>query len=207
MPQHLASPTTGSSSADEPRLADATPRPGATSRTTGRSPRRPHELHRLTRPIVTAPTLRESLAALCDALVRVTGVEDIAVTVEAEGTTPVLLASSRTASRAVSLQRELGEGPHLVAAATGESCVLPDLVSEPRWPRARARLATLGLGAALAVPLAFNGRRLGSVSCYRFTPWRVGDLDVDVARLLADVTAADLAYRHRPALGAAVAAR
>ncbi len=156
-------------------------------------------LHRLTRAIVTAPTLRETLSALCEGVERVTGVVDLAVSLDEGVPGPaVLLATSRVASRAVGLQRELAAGPHVLAATTGQTCVLPDLVREDRWPRVRAQLATLGLAAAVAVPLGFNGRRLGSVSGYVREPRRFSEQQLRLARRLADVAAADLAYRHHP---------
>ena len=183
-------------SANHPAGAGAHPSPARDRPAT--ATQRRWELHQLTAPIITAPTARQSLTALCEALARILCVPDIAVTINDGHPEPVLLvATSRTASRAVAAQRELQQGPHLAATTMGSSTVASTLAADQRWPEAAAVLANLGLDTALALPLAFNGRRLGAVSLYARTHQRFDDEQLQAAQLLVDVAAANHAYRRR----------
>lgn len=186
-------PDAGRAAPADPTTVDLVHAPG---------PGRP--LHELTRPIVDAPTAREALGALCDALGAVLAVDDLAVTLGGVDEPVLRLATTRRASRAVSIQRELGAGPHVTAGARGMVVVVDDLGSASRWPRVAAALRREGARAVAAVPLTFNGHHLGCASAYATVARAFGSAEVHAACRLADTAAADLCYRHRALLDGVV---
>jgi GAF domain-containing protein len=68
------------------------------------------------------------------------------------------------------LQYTLDEGPCLTAAATRELIRIDDLAEDPRWPRWAARVAALGLRAAMSAPLVAGDGSLGAIKVYAEQP-------------------------------------
>ena len=67
-------------------------------------------------------------------------------------------------------QRDLGEGPGLVAYADAAAVAVVDLVTDRRFVRLAAVLTQRGLRGVLAVPVAVAGRPVGALSVYATQP-------------------------------------
>jgi GAF domain-containing protein len=191
--QHLGTETSSPAS----RGGDATS--SVIRGTTTRNGHRPLALHRLTRPIVTAGNVHDCLVALADGMVRLLDVDHVAATIDAGDHGQVhVVANDATADRVVALQRAVDEGPHVAAGRLGEVVTCPDLALEERWPGLVEVLTRLELRTAAAFPLAFYGRRLGSVSIYDEQPRVLEARELDIARLLTGAAAAAISYPHPP---------
>lgn len=90
------------------------------------------------------------------------------------------------------LQRETGQGPCLHAHATGRPCVLDDLRAGEDFPEFSRRALEAGMAAVFSFPLRAQGRTLGALDLYRTTPGPLGEADVRIVAILADVAAACL---------------
>jgi GAF domain-containing protein len=83
--------------------------------------------------------------------------------------------------RADAIQYELGEGPCLTAAVTGELIRMDDLAADPRWPRWAAAAVRLGLRAAMSTPMVAGDVPLGALKVYAEEP---GTFDADAEHRL-----------------------
>jgi len=88
------------------------------------------------------------------------------------------------------LQLELGEGPCILSYESGESVVVTDLSTEPRFERFAARAVNEGLGSVASFPLRLDGRRLGALDLYSRAVQELTDEEVAGGQILADVAAA-----------------
>ena len=171
-------------------------------RSDGQSPGDDAGLYHLIRPVVAARTVQEILAAGCHALGLALETAAVAVSVDdARTATTRCAASCERADRAVIHQRTDGQGPHLLAARTGEVIVVDDLLADLRWPGTAATLHRMGFGSVLALPVAFNGHRTGAASLYHPDARHLDADQLRDARLLAEAIGVALAYhrRHHPA--------
>jgi GAF domain-containing protein len=100
-------------------------------------------------------------------------------------------------------QRELGEGPGLVAYGDMVAVVVLDLATDRRFARLAAVVTPRGLRGVLAVPVVVAGRSVGALSVYatEWCPWS----GIDVAALgayagvVAELVAASMALGARDA--------
>jgi ANTAR domain/GAF domain len=97
-------------------------------------------------------------------------------------------------------QRELGEGPGLVAYADAVAVAVVDLVTDRRFARLAAVVTPRGLRGVLAVPVAVAGRPVGALSVYATGPCPWSGIDVAALGAYAGVVAELL--RAGMALGA-----
>lgn len=112
-----------------------------------------------------------------DACARALGVDGIGATVFPRSSGGALVWHAGPASTALdALQFQLGQGPGVDAAATGELVLAPDLADGPvaRWPAFTPAALELGVHATFAFPLRIGGIALGVVLAYREVP---GSLD------------------------------
>ncbi|SKB09076.1 GAF and ANTAR domain-containing protein [Aeromicrobium choanae] len=105
--------------------------------------------------------------------------------------------------RADAIQADLGEGPDLTLLDGRESLLVPDTLSEARWPRWAEAVAALGLRSLISVRLSTRDRVLGSVNLYSRRPRAFADGDRELAESLARRAAvtvsASLTARDLPA--------
>ncbi len=115
------------------------------------------------------------------------------VTIISPGAEPhYISASDQSAMRFEQLQTELGEGPCLLAYASGQPVVVPVLERESRFPTFTPRALAAGLAAVFTFPLRHGTEQLGALDLYREES---GDLSAEAltaAQTLADVAAAYL---------------
>jgi hypothetical protein len=92
----------------------------------------------------------------------------------ADGRQSTVSASDPIASRAETLQFELGEGPHWQALADGVPVHCPDLsVEDGGWPVFGQAARELGIAALFAFPMVLGAVTVGVVDLYRLTPGRL----------------------------------
>ncbi|WP_054011429.1 GAF and ANTAR domain-containing protein [Arthrobacter sp. ERGS1:01] len=82
-----------------------------------------------------------------------------------------MAASDPIVEEADALQYALEEGPCLTAWATGETVVVDDVATDPRWPRWSQSVATLAVTACISVPMKSGGQSFGAVKVYSDTAW------------------------------------
>jgi len=100
-------------------------------------------------------------------------------------------------------QRDLGEGPGLVAYADAAAVAVVDLATDRRFARLAAVVTQRGLRGVLAVPVAVAGRPVGALSVYATEPCPWSGIDVAAlgayAGVVAELLRADMALGARDA--------
>ena len=119
--------------------------------------------------------------------------------------TETVAASSDTAREADQLQYDLGEGPCLEAAVTGEPRLANRLESSQEWPLWGPKVTQLGVHAILGIELSTTEEVLGALNLYSGKPDSFTRDDVDVAEIYAThatnaLTAARMSSGLRTAL-------
>ena len=94
-------------------------------------------------------------------------------------------ASGPLSSRIDAVQEELGEGPCLATAFEEHTVLVPDLATEPRWPRFSARAAALGAGSMLSFQLYVEGDNLGALNLFSRERGGFDEQSVTVGELFA----------------------
>ena len=82
-------------------------------------------------------------------------------------------------------QYEVGEGPCLQAMGDGNSYLVHDTVSDPRWPLWSARAEELGLRSVIGVRLFDEDDTLGALNLYSAEPHAFTADDVAIAEVYA----------------------
>ncbi len=101
-----------------------------------------------------------------------------------DGKSPTTASSGQLATAADEWQDEVGSGPGLDAARTGELIVVSDLSRESRWPDYVTGALEAGVAASVAIPLPIADRLIGVLNVY--TP-RQDVLDDDAIRTASAV--------------------
>jgi diguanylate cyclase (GGDEF)-like protein len=155
-------------------------------------------LSALARSMALGVSVQEILERLVSAVTDVVPVSGAGVTLLDSDLAPRFVAASdETALLGEKLQAELQEGPSLVAHRSRERCEIPDLASEPRFPRFRSAAAETGLRAVFAFPLCAEDTSLGAIGLYRRTSGVLAPEHVQTAQTLSDVVATFLINDRR----------
>ena len=90
------------------------------------------------------------------------------VTVDRERRKATLANSSDTAARMDEVQYSCGEGPCQDALFTGQVIDVPDLLTDPRYPRYRKAMAETGIRSVLGVPISVStaSHAAAALNCY-----------------------------------------
>jgi GAF domain-containing protein len=121
----------------------------------------------LSRLLTGQQTLRETLVRIAGFAVHAIPAADGAGLTMLEDDRPQTVVASAPFVHAVDdIQYDLGEGPCLLAVATGRTHVAGSLGGEARWPRFGPRVGRLGVHSALSLPLLLDGRVLGAMNVY-----------------------------------------
>jgi GAF domain-containing protein len=159
-------------------------------------------LGELGRTLVVAYQVPEALQRLCAQLtgmLPVTGCWAVLLD-EQDGQLRFVAATDPVARRVEALHAELGEGPCLHAANTGERVLLPDLTAPEateRFPRFAARALSAGIGAVYSFPLCTADEHVGGLSMFNTTPAELDDVDLELAQLLAGMATSSIVAAHR----------
>ncbi len=150
-------------------------------------------LSEFARTLITDFPIQGILDHLVERIVEVLPVTSTGVTLISPGMAPrYIAASDESALRFERLQTDIGQGPCLVAYASGEAVSIPDLGADDRFPRFAPAALAAGLAAVFTFPLRHGDGRLGALDLYRDTPGELDPHDMDAAQTMADVAAAYL---------------
>jgi diguanylate cyclase (GGDEF)-like protein len=150
-------------------------------------------LSEFARTLITDFPIQGILDHFVGRIVEVLPVTSTGVTLISPGTAPrYIAASDESAMRFERLQTEIGQGPCLVAYASGDPVAIPDLGRDQRFPLFTPAALAAGLAAVFTFPLRHGDGRLGALDLYRDTPGELDPHDMGTAQTLADVAAAYL---------------
>jgi hypothetical protein len=159
-------------------------------------------LGELGRTLVVAYQVPETLRRLCAQLtgmLPITGCWAVILD-ELDGQLRFVAATDPVARRVEALHAELGEGPCLHAAQTGERVLLPDLAAREateRFPRFAAQALSAGIRAVYSFPLCTADQHVGGLSLFNAVPAELDDVDLELAQLLAGLTTSSIVGAHR----------
>jgi len=159
-------------------------------------------LAELSRTLVVAYQIPHALERLCAQLTGMLPVSGCwaVITDELDGNLCFVAASDAVGRRMAALHGELGEGPCLEAARTGQRVLVADLGAGDaveRFPHFAAQALTGGVSAVYGFPLRNLDQHVGSIGLFNAAPAELDELDVELAQLLADLTTASITGAHR----------
>jgi GAF domain-containing protein len=121
----------------------------------------------LSRLLTGEQTWNETLVRIAGFAVHaIPGADGAGLTVLEDDRPQTVVASAPFVHAVDDIQYDLGEGPCLLAVATGRTQVAGSLGGEPRWPRFGPRVGRLGVNSALSLPLLLGERVLGAMNVY-----------------------------------------
>jgi transcriptional regulator with GAF, ATPase, and Fis domain len=159
-------------------------------------------LGELGRMLVVAYQVPQTLQRLCSQLtgmLPITGCWAVILD-ELDGQLRFVAATDPVARRVEALHAELGEGPCLRAAQTGERVLLPDLAAPAateRFPRFAAGALAAGIRAVYSFPLCTADQHVGGLSLCNAAPAELDDVDLELAQLLASLATSSIVGAHR----------
>lgn len=114
----------------------------------------------------------QRLTEVCAAELSVHSEAHCSVTVERERRSATVAHSSEAAERMDELQYSCGEGPCQDALVTGQLIEVPDLLTDPRYPRYRKAMAETGIRSVLGVPIPLPtaSHSSAALNCYTQGP-------------------------------------
>jgi len=159
-------------------------------------------LGELSRTLVVAYQIPNALARLCAQLAGMLPVSGCWAVVmdELGGELRFVAASDAVGRKLASLHVELGEGPCLEAACSGERVLLADLGAADaveRFPHFAAQALAEGVSAVYSFPLRHLDQHGGGIGLFNATPAELDQVDLELAQLLADLTTASIVGAHR----------
>lgn len=121
----------------------------------------------LSRLLTGRQPLRDTLTRIADFAVHaIPGAEGAGLTVLEDDRPQTVVATTDFVQHVDDVQYGIGEGPCLLAVATGRTQVTGSLGGEARWPRFGPRVGRLGVHSALSIPLLLEGGVLGAMNVY-----------------------------------------
>ncbi|MFC0624593.1 GAF and ANTAR domain-containing protein [Kribbella deserti] len=156
-----------------------------------------------------APTVEETVEAVLQFALQAVNCGYAGVALAARGGRAEIGAVTDPVIEAVyQLQIDTGEGPLLTALTEQIIIGVRDINEETRWPQWSAKLATIGIGSVLHMPLAIGEQTVGVMSLYSSEPNAFSDDDLAIAHILArHASIAVAAARHEETMAKAVDAR
>ncbi len=159
-------------------------------------------LGELGRMLVVAYQVPETLQRLCSQLTGMLPITGCWAVIgdELDGQLRFVAATDPVARRVEALHAELGEGPCLDAAYTGERVLLPDLAADEateRFPRFAAGALAAGIRAVYSFPLCTADQHVGSLSLFNAAPAELDEVDLELAQLLAGLATSSIVGAHR----------
>jgi hypothetical protein len=156
----------------------------------------------LSRTLVVAYQIPHALARLC---IQLTGMLPVSgswavVMDELGGELRFAAASDAVGRNLATLHLELGEGPCLEAARSGERVLIADLGARnarERFPHFAAKALAGGVSAVYSFPLRHLDQHLGSIGLFNATPAELDQVDLELAQLLTNLTTATIVGAHR----------
>jgi GAF domain-containing protein len=106
---------------------------------------------------------------------------------DGEGQLRFATATSELVAEVEQVQQDAQQGPCYSAYTTNEARFVPDLNEVTEWPQLADAARRAGLISVAGIPMAFDGRPVGSLNVYddRVRDW--SDADIVSAQVLADI--------------------
>ncbi len=150
-------------------------------------------LSEFARTMATDFPIQAILDHLIERIVEMLPVTAAGVTLISSGRSPQYIAASDPSALLFEqLQTELGEGPCMLAYATGAAVEVPDLLQEQRFPTFTPRALADGMRAVFTFPLRHDDRQLGALDLYRDSSGGLTERELATCETLANVAAAYL---------------
>ena len=121
--------------------------------------------------------------------------DEVSVTLLGEGGPRTPAATGDMARGADERQYESG-GPCVAAAESGSPVLVPDLMSEQRWPDYVPTAVQLGVASSLSVPLPVQRALSGAINCYSSKPHSFDDDDLALAQSFANYAGVAIANAY-----------
>jgi transcriptional regulator with GAF, ATPase, and Fis domain len=125
----------------------------------------------------------------------VAGADEVSVTVQ-NGRPTTAAFTGQLALDVDESQYQAGYGPCLDAIRLGQTILVEDQTTEPRWPEYTPRAAEAGIRSSLSVPLSVDDRHGGAFNIYSLQTHTFDAVAVDHAQELAAYTAVVLNNAH-----------
>jgi GAF domain-containing protein len=111
--------------------------------------------------------LRDTLTRIAEFAVHaIPGADGAGLTMLEADRPQTVVATADFVQQVDDVQYGIGEGPCLMAVATGRTQVAGSLGGEERWPRFGPRVGRLGVHSALSLPLLLGDQVLGAMNVY-----------------------------------------
>lgn len=128
------------------------------------------------------------LYELCGVAAEVTDATGVGILLEdVDGQLRYAAASDVMTSRLEAIQLELREGPCMLAHATSQPVLIPDLAAETRFAAFVPRVRQEGVEAVFTLPLLHRGTSVGILDVYRDRPSTLDDGQLSDAAITADM--------------------
>ena len=122
-------------------------------------------------------SLQEFLQRLVDDAVQVSGADGCGVTLQRRDRPLTVISTGSLADKLDEKQYGQDDGPCLEALRTGRVVRAPDLLDESRWRQYPDYAASLGVRAALSVPIPAHTHTVGALNFYATEPHAFTDQD------------------------------
>jgi GAF domain-containing protein len=113
------------------------------------------------------------------------GADGAGLTLLEAGKADTIVATAEFVRAVDAIQYGLGEGPCILAAASGATVRSGALGSDPTWPRFGPRVSHLGVHSALSLPLVGSEGVLGAMNIYAHRPDAFDDRAAELGELYA----------------------
>jgi len=152
-----------------------------------------HSFSELASLLISEETIDSTLSRIGDlAVLGIHGCDAASVSIVEDQRVTSVAFSGPLAREGDDGQYAAGEGPCLTAIAERRTITLESFPNEARWPRFRDRVAELGIGSMLSIPLVIDGR-VGALNLYSRMVGGFPDPDRSLAALFAAQAAVALA--------------
>jgi len=130
--------------------------------------------------------LRDTLTDIAEFAVQaIPGADGAGLTVLEADRAQTVVASTEFVHTVDDVQYGLGEGPCLLAVASGRTQTSGSLGGEPRWPRFGPRVGRMGVHSVLSLPLPLPDRVVGALNVYAHAKDAFGPDAVRIGELFA----------------------
>jgi GAF domain-containing protein len=132
------------------------------------------------------PEVEQSAGAVLEFALQAVGCDHASLVLRrGGGNLDVAAATDPVAQRAILMQLCCGQGPCLAAMTNRQSVLVPDTLTEQRWPTWAAGMLELDLRSVLSVPVHADQATSGALNLVAAKPYAFEPEDEAVAHLLA----------------------
>jgi GAF domain-containing protein len=126
----------------------------------------------------------------------ISGADDVSVTLLRGGRAETVASTGQIALAMDERQYEVGWGPCLDAASSGDLLHVDDIANDTRWPDYAQKALELGVGSSMSAALPTQQEVGGALNVYARAPHAISEQGRDLARSFADHAALALGHAH-----------